>query len=53
MMATCPKQSRQSFIIANAGIDQSSVAGDDEHALVLPVDPDGTASSLHVMSRPK
>jgi coenzyme F420-0:L-glutamate ligase/coenzyme F420-1:gamma-L-glutamate ligase len=31
------------FVSANAGIDQSNVDGDDEIALLLPVDPDGSA----------
>jgi coenzyme F420-0:L-glutamate ligase/coenzyme F420-1:gamma-L-glutamate ligase len=39
---------RLGFVMANAGIDQSNVASPDEpqHALLLPVDPDGTAATL-------
>ena len=37
---------RLGFTVANAGIDQSNVAGDDEHALLLPVDPDRSAAKL-------
>jgi coenzyme F420-0:L-glutamate ligase/coenzyme F420-1:gamma-L-glutamate ligase len=33
-------------ILANAGIDRSNVAGDDEHALLLPVDADASARAL-------
>lgn len=38
---------RLGFTVANAGIDQSNVAGDDEHALLLPVDPDRSATQLY------
>lgn len=38
---------RLGFVIANAGIDQSNVTGDDGHALMLPLDPDRTAAQLH------
>src|ERR1700675_2405088 len=39
---------RLGFVMANAGIDQSNVASPDEpqRALLLPVDPDGTAAIL-------
>jgi coenzyme F420-0:L-glutamate ligase/coenzyme F420-1:gamma-L-glutamate ligase len=39
---------RLGFVMANAGIDQSNVAPTDgvERALLLPVDPDGTAERL-------
>jgi coenzyme F420-0:L-glutamate ligase/coenzyme F420-1:gamma-L-glutamate ligase len=39
---------RLGFVMANAGIDQSNVAPPDgvERALLLPVDPDGTAEHL-------
>jgi coenzyme F420-0:L-glutamate ligase/coenzyme F420-1:gamma-L-glutamate ligase len=39
---------RLGFVMANAGIDQSNVAPTDgvERALLLPVDPDGTAEQL-------
>src|ERR1700716_1527737 len=39
---------RLGFVIANAGIDQSNVASPDEpeRALLLPVDPDGSAAIL-------
>jgi len=33
-------------VMANAGIDQSNVAGDGEWALLLPVDPDASARRL-------
>jgi coenzyme F420-0:L-glutamate ligase/coenzyme F420-1:gamma-L-glutamate ligase len=38
-------QHRLGFVMANAGIDQSNV-GEDGHALLLPVDPDGSAAAL-------
>lgn len=38
-------QHRLGFVMANAGIDQSNV-GQDGHALLLPVDPDGSAAAL-------
>lgn len=37
---------RLGFVHANAGIDQSNVGGDGEVALLLPVDPDGSAGRL-------
>ena len=37
---------RLGFIVANAAIDQSNVEGGDAHALLLPVDPDGSAAAL-------
>jgi coenzyme F420-0:L-glutamate ligase / coenzyme F420-1:gamma-L-glutamate ligase len=39
---------RLGFVIANAGIDQSNVSSpdDSEQALLLPVDPDGSAAML-------
>jgi coenzyme F420-0:L-glutamate ligase/coenzyme F420-1:gamma-L-glutamate ligase len=37
---------RLGFIVANAGIDQSNVEAGDEHALLLPEDPDRSASAL-------
>ncbi len=33
-------------ILANAGIDRSNLAGSDDHALLLPVDPDASAATL-------
>jgi len=37
---------RLGFTVANAGIDQSNVAGDDAHALLLPEHPDRSATQL-------
>lgn len=37
---------RLGFIMANAGVDQSNVAGEDEQALLLPIDPDASAAAL-------
>ncbi|MHA6688458.1 coenzyme F420-0:L-glutamate ligase [Mesorhizobium sp. A556] len=37
---------RLGHIMANAGIDQSNVEGDDESVLLLPVNPDGSAHRL-------
>jgi coenzyme F420-0:L-glutamate ligase/coenzyme F420-1:gamma-L-glutamate ligase len=39
---------RLGFVMANAGIDQSNVAlpDDPQRALLLPVDPDGSAAIL-------
>jgi coenzyme F420-0:L-glutamate ligase/coenzyme F420-1:gamma-L-glutamate ligase len=39
---------RLGFVMANAGVDQSNVASPDEpqQALLLPVDPDGSAAAL-------
>jgi coenzyme F420-0:L-glutamate ligase/coenzyme F420-1:gamma-L-glutamate ligase len=41
-------QHRLGFVMANAGVDQSNVAAADGHhrALLLPVDPDGTAAAI-------
>ncbi len=39
-------QHRLGFISANAGIDQSNVMGNTETALLLPLDPDGTAERI-------
>ena len=41
---------RLGFVMANAGIDQSNVAPSDgvERALLLPVDPDGSAEALRM-----
>ena len=41
---------RLGFVMANAGIDQSNVAPSDgvERALLLPVDPDGSAEALRL-----
>lgn len=38
-------QHRLGFVMANAGIDQSNL-GQEGHALLLPLDPDGTAAAL-------
>ena len=37
---------RLGFVSANAGIDQSNVAGDEETALLLPLDPDASAARI-------
>lgn len=37
---------RLGFVCANAGVDQSNVAGDDDWALLLPADPDASARHL-------
>jgi coenzyme F420-0:L-glutamate ligase/coenzyme F420-1:gamma-L-glutamate ligase len=37
---------RLGFVCANAGVDQSNVAGSDEWALLLPADPDASARRL-------
>ena len=37
---------RLGFVCANAGVDQSNVAGSDEWALLLPADPDASAWRL-------
>lgn len=34
------------FVMANAGLDASNVAGDSETLLALPVDPDGSAAGI-------
>jgi coenzyme F420-0:L-glutamate ligase / coenzyme F420-1:gamma-L-glutamate ligase len=41
-------QHRLGFVMANAGVDQSNVAAADGHhrALLLPLDPDGSAASI-------
>src|SRR5947208_1111679 len=41
-------EQRLGFVVANAGIDQSNVASpdDSQRALLLPVDPDGSAAIL-------
>lgn len=41
-------QHRLGFVMANAGVDQSNVAPADgiERALLLPIDPDGSAASI-------
>ena len=48
-------QHRLGFVMANAGVDQSNVAPEDgiRRALLLPVDPDGSAASIrdHLMAR--
>ncbi|MGE4047648.1 MAG: coenzyme F420-0:L-glutamate ligase [Acetobacteraceae bacterium] len=43
-------QHRLGFVMANAGVDQSNVAPGDgvQRALLLPVDPDGTAEAIRV-----
>jgi len=39
---------RLGHVMANAGIDRSNIgAGEGDRALLLPVDPDGSAASLH------
>jgi coenzyme F420-0:L-glutamate ligase/coenzyme F420-1:gamma-L-glutamate ligase len=39
---------RLGHVMANAGIDRSNIgAGDADRALLLPIDPDGTAARLH------
>lgn len=37
---------RLGFVVANAAIDQSNVPGAEDHALLLPLDPDGSAQRL-------
>ncbi|MGI9437005.1 MAG: coenzyme F420-0:L-glutamate ligase, partial [Geminicoccaceae bacterium] len=37
---------RLGMVMANAGIDQSNVAYDERHVLLLPIDPDGSAAAL-------
>jgi coenzyme F420-0:L-glutamate ligase/coenzyme F420-1:gamma-L-glutamate ligase len=37
---------RLGFVCANAGVDQSNVAGSDEWALLLPADPDASARRM-------
>ena len=38
---------RLGMTVANAGIDQSNIEDGDGHALLLPLDPDGSAALLH------
>ncbi len=38
---------RLGMTVANAGIDQSNIPNGDDHALLLPADPDASAASLH------
>ena len=38
---------RLGMTVANAGIDQSNIEDGDGHALLLPLDPDGSAGVLH------
>jgi coenzyme F420-0:L-glutamate ligase/coenzyme F420-1:gamma-L-glutamate ligase len=40
-------QHRLGFISANAGVDHSNVAADDDAILLLPVDPDRSALGIH------
>lgn len=37
---------RLGFVVANAAIDQSNIAGDGSHALLLPENPDASAAQL-------
>ncbi len=37
---------RQGFVMANAGVDHSNVAGDEDRLLLLPEDPDGTCADI-------
>jgi coenzyme F420-0:L-glutamate ligase/coenzyme F420-1:gamma-L-glutamate ligase len=37
---------RLGFVSASSGIDQSNVDGGEEHVLLLPLDPDGTARTI-------
>ncbi len=39
-------QHRLGFVSANAGIDHSNVDGDEDHILLLPIDPDASAAQL-------
>lgn len=39
-------QHRLGFVSANAGIDQSNVEGNIDFALLMPLDPDGTAQAI-------
>jgi coenzyme F420-0:L-glutamate ligase/coenzyme F420-1:gamma-L-glutamate ligase len=47
-------QHRLGFVMANAGVDQSNVAEADGHhrALLLPVDPDGSAAAIRTALAP-
>ena len=38
---------RLGFISANAGIDQSNIEHHEDHVLLLPLDPDATAKTIH------
>lgn len=40
-------QHRLGFVSANSGIDQSNVAGDEDHVLLLPENPDESAQKIH------
>jgi coenzyme F420-0:L-glutamate ligase/coenzyme F420-1:gamma-L-glutamate ligase len=40
-------QHRLGMTVANAGIDQSNIQDGDDHALLLPLDPDKSAEALH------
>ena len=46
-------QHRLGFVMANAGVDQSNVAEADgrQHALLLPLDPDGSAEAIRLALR--
>ena len=44
-------QHRLGFVSANAGIDQSNIEGGDEAALLLPLDPDGSADRIRAALR--
>jgi len=37
---------RLGFVMANAGVDQSNIGGDDGRVLLLPLDPDASAAAL-------
>jgi coenzyme F420-0:L-glutamate ligase / coenzyme F420-1:gamma-L-glutamate ligase len=37
---------RHGFVMANAGVDHSNVAGDEDRLLLLPEDPDGTCADI-------
>lgn len=39
---------RLGFVVANAAIDQSNLSGSEDGALLLPIDPDGSARRLRV-----
>ena len=45
-------QHRLGFVSANAGIDQSNIEGGDEAALLLPLDPDGSADRIRAATAP-
>ncbi|MCB9453600.1 MAG: coenzyme F420-0:L-glutamate ligase [Anaerolineaceae bacterium] len=46
-------QHRLGFVSANAGIDQSNLKGNDEWALLLPIDPDATARQIQAAVKDK